>query len=254
MNTQNERILIFGDSLSHPGPDGGPTIIDVKFGDREPDSAAVSSAPGAVLAASLLEDAHAQAVRIDARVGRSAKSFFTIENASALLASNRAFRPTKVIIMLGTNDIDRGVSQSALGSTKSAMTQIRDAYRAMGAEVFAIGPPSYLSDHYNQGAAAMLMAMREVFGTDRTFDARLLTLGTERTSDGIHFTQRGAAVAGTQLARFVTFQPPAVAAPTTSTGAKVAAGLFGAVTVVTLGWLAWRFAKQVAHRQRLGWT
>lgn len=204
IDVDGERVLIFGDSLSHPGADAGPTVTDVKA-----TASAISSAPGAVLAARLLSGTdtggqRAQAVRINARVGRSARSFLLSEGGTSLLAADRTFKPTKVIVMLGTNDIDRGTSTAALGQTKDAMRQIRDAYRAMGAEVVAIGPPSYLSASYTRGARAMLAAMREVFGADRTLDARPLTVGAGRAGDGVHFTASGAALAGKQIAQALT--------------------------------------------------
>lgn len=199
-----ERILIFGDSLSHPGADTGPTVIDVK-----PVSSAISSAPGAVLAARLLAGIdtggqRAETVRINARVGRSARSFLLNEGGASLLAADRTFKPTKVIVMLGTNDIDRGTGTAALEQTKAAMRQIRDAYRAMGAEVVAIGPPSFLSSRYTKDTPAMLAAMRDVFGADRTLDARPLTVGAGRSGDGVHFTASGAALAGKQIAQALT--------------------------------------------------
>jgi lysophospholipase L1-like esterase len=199
-----ERVLIFGDSLSHPGQDAGPTVTDVTSS-----PSMVSSAPGAVLAARLLAGVdtggqRAQAVRINARVGRSARSFLLNEGGAGLLAGDKAFNPTKVLVMLGTNDIDRGVGAAALDLTKDAMRKIRDAYRAMGAEVVAIGPPSYPSDHYTQGAPTMLAAMRDVFGADRTLDARSLTVGAGRSGDGVHFTQAGAALAGKRIAQALT--------------------------------------------------
>ena len=198
LDISGERILIFGDSLSHPGSDTGPTITDVK--DR---SLLSSAAPGVVLAALLLTSAPpAAAVRINARVGRSARSFLAGEKS--LLADDEAWRPTKVIVMLGTNDIDRGTGASAIAQTKDALRQIRDAYQAMGAEVVAVGPPSFQGGKYAQGAPAVLAAMREVFGADRVLDARPLTVGAGRSSSGVHFTKAGAAQAGKQIARALT--------------------------------------------------
>jgi lysophospholipase L1-like esterase len=206
LSVDGQRVLVFGDSLSHPGPDAGPSTFDVREADP---MFAQSSAPGAVLAASLLRGVNthgqkARAARIDARVGRSARSFFGREDAQALLASDADFRPTKVIVMLGTNDIDAGTSGAALDLTKDALRKIRDAYRGMGAEVVAIGPPTYPNDHYTQGAAPMLAALRDVFGADRVLDIRSLTPGASRTKDGIHFTQAGAALVGPRLAQALT--------------------------------------------------
>ena len=200
-----ERILIVGDSLSHPGSDTGPTIIDL---DGDPGSAS-SSAPGAVLGARLLAGTdtsgqRANAVRLNARVGRSARSFLFREDAASLIARDKAWKPTKVIVMLGTNDIDRGVGATALGQTKDALAQIRDMYRAMGAEVVAIGPPAFRNAKYTRGAPAMLAALRDVFGADRVLDAQPLTSGAARSDDGVHFTQAGAALAGKQLAQALT--------------------------------------------------
>jgi len=238
-----ERILIFGDSLSHPGPDNGPSIVDLvsPFG--------ASSAPGEILGQQLFNRG-AQVVRIDARVGRSAQSFLRNEDSVTLLNSDRAFSPSKVVIMLGTNDIDQGLTSAALAQTQNAMTQIRDAYRAMGAEVFAIGPPSYQNDHYTQGAPAMLQLMQKVFGTDHTLDARSLTSDAGRTTDGVHFTANGAALVGPRLADAIvnTGALATTADAGLSTGAKVALGLIGVVAVVGLGALALRTAKQLALR------
>ena len=200
-----ERVLIFGDSLSHPGSDTGPTIIDIN---GDPGSAA-SSAPGAVLGARLLAGTdtggqRAKAVRLNARVGRSAHSFLFREDGASLIARDKAWKPTKVIVMLGTNDIDRGIGATALGQTKDALGQIRDMYRAMDAEVVAIGPPAYRNAKYTKSAPAMLAAMREVFGADRVLDAQPLTSSATRSSDGVHFTQAGAALAGKQIAQALT--------------------------------------------------
>lgn len=200
-----ERVLIFGDSLSHPGSDAGPTIIDIN---GDPGSAS-SSAPGAVLGARLLAGTdtggqRAQAVRLNARVGRSARSFLFREDGASLLARDKAWKPTKVIVMLGTNDIDRGIGVTALAQTKDALGQIRDMYRGLGAEVVAIGPPAYRNPKYTKSAPAMLAAIREVFGADRVLDAQPLTSGAARSKDGVHFTQAGAALAGKQLAQALT--------------------------------------------------
>lgn len=242
MNVVGERIIVFGDSLSHPGLDNGPTIVDL----TPPFTA--SSAPGEVLGQQLLNGG-AQAVRIDARVGRSARSFTTGEDSTSLLASDRTFRPSKVIVMLGTNDIDQGLTPAALAQTQAAMMKIRDAYRAMGAEVFAIGPPSYNDSRYTQGAPALLQVMQNVFGVDHTVDARALTREAERTSDGVHFTATGAANVGPHLANAVAAigtLPPTVGM---TTGTKLAIGAVGLIAVIGLGALALRTGKQLALRR-----
>jgi lysophospholipase L1-like esterase len=244
VNVVGERIIIFGDSLSHPGSDSGPTIVDLAK------RVTASSAPGEIVGQQLLNGG-AQAVRIDARVGRSAQSFFSNEDSAGLLASDRTFRPSKVIVMLGTNDIDQGLTAAALAQTTNAMTKIRDAYRAMGAEVFAIGPPSYTNDHYTQGAPTLLQVMQNVFGVDHTIDARNLTRDAEHTSDGVHFTVAGAANAGPQLANAVltTATPTPIAGMSPNT--KLAIGTLGLVAVIGISALALRAAKQLALRDRL---
>ena len=203
LDIDGERVLLFGDSLSHPGADDGPTATDL----TSPELLARSGAPGAVLASHLLAGIggqRASAVRINARVGRSARSFIFNEDAASLLENDRMWRPTKVIVMLGTNDIDRGVGPAAIEQTKDAMRQIRDAYLAMDAEVIAIGPPSYEDSRYTQASPAMLAAMREVFGADRVLDAQPLTVGAGRGRDGVHFSQPGSILAGKQLAEALT--------------------------------------------------
>lgn len=245
MNVRGERILVLGDSLSHVGPDVGPSIVDIA------DSTPVGS-PGGVLAKQLLADG-AQAVRVNAKVGRSARSFLLNEGGANLMARDAAeFHPTKVVVFLGTNDIDRGLSINALVLTADAMTQIRDGYRAMGAEVFALGPPIYPNVRYQAAAPTMLDTIRGVFGADHTIDIRPLTVGAARTGDGIHFTGAGAAVVGPKLAQALEAAPGTtiVAAAGMSTGAKIALGAFGVVSFIGLSWVALRVAKRVAMRPR----
>lgn len=243
MNVRGERIIIFGDSLSHAGPDAGPSIIDLRAGVVSP-----TSAPGAVLGQILSSDA--AAVRLNAKVGRSARSFLLNEDASSLLASDRTFRPTKVIVFLGTNDIDRGLDVAALAKTGDAMTQIRDAYRGMGAEVFAVGPVAYNAARYNAGAPIMLGLMQRVFGADHTLDARPLTDPGPRSGDGVHFAAKTAFATGTKIAQALpSLGAPAtvVEPPTTSAGTKIALGALGVAGVVGLSWLALRIAKRAAY-------
>jgi lysophospholipase L1-like esterase len=244
MNIRGERILIFGDSLSHVGPDAGPAIVDI--------TSSVTSSPGGILARDLLMGG-AQAVRVNAKVGRSAKSFWGAESGTSLTARDQSeFRPTKVIIWLGTNDIDRGLTPDALMATATAMTQIRDAYRSMGAEVYAFGPPSYSNIHYNSAAPAMLDTVRGVFGADRTLDIRELTTDAPRTSDGVHFTTAGAKLVGSRLAQALITQPSKaiVATAGMSTGTKVALGALGVVGFIGASMLALYVAKRVARNPR----
>lgn len=180
MNVRGERILIFGDSLTHYGADSTPEIW-------EPTSLTIvnSSAPGAVLA-SLLRTQGAAAVRTNARVSRSAASFYDREDATGLLNADRAWRPTKVIVMLGTNDIGRSISK-----TMAAMAGIKSAYEGMGAEVWAVGPFTYNNANLNAQAPEVVQVMQNVFGS-RFIDGRPLSMQTGRTGDGVHF---GAAAA-----------------------------------------------------------
>jgi lysophospholipase L1-like esterase len=180
MNVLGERIIIFGDSLVHHGRDEAAEIWDVDQG-----SDRTTSAPGDLLASLLLEQG-AQAVRIDANVGRSAHNFWAgtsrhqFSSAADLIASDQAWGPTKVIVMLGTNDADSGVIDAA------AMKQIRDTYAGMGAEVWAVGPPIFASDALNANVEAVYAMMTGVFGK-RLIDARPLSSTEERAGDGVHF-------------------------------------------------------------------
>ncbi len=192
MNVAGQRVLIVGDSLSHPGMDAAPTVQDVTQGSQRN-----SSAPGDLLGSLALEHG-AEAVRIDAKVGRSAISFLSNEPAAQLIAQDAAWRPTRVIVMLGTNDAERD-----LAKTEAAMTQIRDAYRAMGAEVYAIGPMTYLGRGavLNAPAARVYDVMQRAFGP-RLVDARPLTADFDaslRSGDGIHFNAAGARMLAPRL-------------------------------------------------------
>lgn len=178
MDAYGERIIIFGDSISHHGADSDPEIWDVNAG-----SSRSSSQPGDLLA-SLLAEQGAQAVRVNARVSRSAFNFFQRENTTGLFASDRAFKPTKVVIVLGTNDIGLSIARD-----QEAMTALRDAYKSMGAEVWAIGPFTYASpsSSLNQQTQPVVDMMSKVFG-GRFIDGRPLSVNVNRARDGVHFT------------------------------------------------------------------
>lgn len=216
MDVAGERILIFGDSLSHHGDDDGPEIWDVDRGANR-----TSSAPGDLLASMLL-DAGAEAVRIDANVGRSARNFWAgtarrqHQSADDLIASDRVFAPTKVVIMLGTNDADSGAID------QGAMTAIRDAYAGMGAEVWGIGPPVFTSTALNRKADQVYTMMGEVFGA-RLIDARPLSSTQNRAGDGVHF----------QAASARPFAEGLFASLTAASGSKISwkAIAFGVVVV-----------------------
>src|SRR5262245_18293850 len=192
MNAKGERFLIFGDSLTHPGADSAPAIQDITQG-----TSRYSSAPGDLLGSILLEQG-ASAVRTDAKVGRSAISYLSGEPAQQLLASDAEWRPSKVVVMLGTNDADRD-----LAKTETAMTALRDAFKKMGAEVWALEPMTYYGrgEYLDAKAGPMLEVMRRVFGSTRTIDARPFSIGADRAGDGIHLTQAGARTVAPQLAQ-----------------------------------------------------
>lgn len=210
MNVQGERILIFGDSLSHPGADGAPYIFSVTEGSNR-----TSSSPGDLLASMLLEQG-AEAVQLDARVGRSAYNFWQREDSAGLLAQDAAFAPTKVVVMLGTNDIGNDPAAET-----DAFTQLRDAYRGMGAEVWAVGPFTYVGkgDYLNAGADQVLAVMQGVFGADKVIDGRPLSINVQRTGDGVHFQ-------------------PLAAAPTAANIANALASQNALAILPLLGWLA----------------
>jgi lysophospholipase L1-like esterase len=230
MNVRGERILIFGDSLSHPGQDSDPEIWSITTGSNR-----VSSAPGDLLASLLLEQG-AQAVQIDANVGRSAANFWRgtakrqLHTAQQLIAADQAFKPTKVIVMLGTNDADAGAMDLP------SITKIRDTYKAMGAEVWAVGPPSFVSSALNAKAAQVYPVMADVFGAGRLIDTRTMTLATlgDRASDGVHFKPTSAKMLATSLAdKLVTMPSP-------KPMWLGVAGVFGGVLVLGLMWGWWR--------------
>lgn len=220
MNARGERIIIFGDSLSHHGRDADPEIWDVDAGSNRQ-----TGQPGD-LVASLLAEQGAEAVRVNARVGRSAVNFWGRENASALLDSDRAFKPTKVIVILGTNDI--GVT---LPKTVEAMTAIRDVYRSMGAEVWGVGPFMYASDDLNQRAVPVVEAMTKIFGK-RFIDPRPITTVVGRSGDGVHFSSDSARQTGIQLADQILSTPSPKAWMPYAIGA-------GLMVVIGLAW-SWK--------------
>lgn len=232
MNIRGERILIFGDSLSHHGADSDPEIWDVDAG-----STRSSSQPGDLLA-SLLREQGAAAVRVNARVGRSAPGFFSQEAASSLLASDARFRPTRVIVMLGTNDLGLDPTVDA-----QALRQIRSAYQQMGArEVIAIGPPIFADSTLNAQSAQVYQTLRQVFG--RVVDARPLSSVFGRA--GVHFQPAAARLFANQLLGAI--RPTALTVTTSglSQGAKVVLGTTAIAGLAGLGWLSWRLARSAS--------
>lgn len=193
MDVKGQRILIFGDSLT--ARNSAPAQVDV----TEP-LPRTSSSPGDLLASWLLA-AGAAAVRLDARVGRSAWNFWQREDAKALLAGDLAWRPTLVIVWLGTNDIGLNLTKD-----RQALEQIRDAFTAVGAKVIGVGPPAFAIARLTEGTPAVLEMHRRVFGP-AVIDARPLSqdllTGGARTGDGVHFTAAGASALAPRLAQAV---------------------------------------------------
>ncbi len=244
MKARGERIIIVGDSLSHPGPDAAPTIQEIRQG-----SSRASSAPGDLLGSLLLEQG-AEAVRVNAKVGRSAISLLGSEPASSLFAADHLFKPTKVVVMLGTNDAERD-----LAKTEASMATIRDAYRKLGAEVWAIGPMAYVGRgaYLNAKAAQVFEAMQRVFGAARTIDARPLSSDAFRAGDGIHFTQDGARAVAPRLAQAL------LSANALSITKPMITAAIGFASVFMLGLAAWWYRRRQSvsqvsgsRRKRLG--
>lgn len=178
MNIAGQRVLVFGDSLSHVGPDNGPEAVEIT-------RTGSYSSPGAILAQKLLQ-AGASAARVDARVGRSAYNFWGREATGALLQADLAWKPTLVIVMLGTNDLGLNMVRDM-----DAMGRILRAF-APTAEVWGIGPPSFASGALQVQTGPVVAMMQSVF-EDRFVDARGLSTQPEgRTADGVHFTRAGA--------------------------------------------------------------
>lgn len=197
MHIHGERIIIFGDSLTHHGDDSAPEIWDVDQGSQRS-----SAQPGDLLASLLFEQG--AVVRTNANVSRSALNFwntphprFQQRSPEDLISSDRLFKPSLVFVMLGTNDIGLNLSTDA-----AAMQRIREAYRAMGAEVWAIGPPVFAA----LNSDPVYNMLRSVFGADRVIDARPLSATVNRAKDGVHFQPAGAVSLAANLLREITSQ------------------------------------------------
>lgn len=185
------RLLVFGDSMTHRGSDSGPEQVEV----TEPSDR--NSMPGDLLASRLLEDGTASAARLDARIGRSAYNFWRRENATALLKADLAWQPTLAIVFLGTNDIGLNMSVD-----EQSMLRLRQWLESSGAEVWAIGPPSFADPERMAGAGPVVAMMRRVFG-NRFIDARPLTKDLTRqgrAGDLIHFNADGSKIFAARLA------------------------------------------------------
>mgnify|MGYP000997312859 CR=1 FL=1 len=223
MNVRGERIIVFGDSLSaHPG---SAEIWDVNAGSNRS-----SSAPGD-LVASLLAEQGAQAVRVNARVSRSAWNFWGRENTAALLASDRAFAPTKVVVILGTNDVGLNAKLDS-----ESFAKLRDAYKAMGAEVWAVGPFANTALP-PAGVEQVVATMHDVFGS-RFIDGRPISVLIHPGGDGVHYP----AASARALALAITDAVITKFSPSTiwMTLGLSAAGVVGAVLVG----MVWKRRKQ----------
>ncbi len=179
-NVSGKRVLIFGDSMS-----------------------AGAGSPGDELGRNLASTG--ATVTTNALVGRSANNFFGREDVAGQFADIAAFAPQVVIVQLGTNDI--GLSMAVDGAR---MEQLRAAFAGSGADVWAIGPPTFPSSgpgaDQTPGAPSVVAMMTDVFGASRFIDMRPLTADMAiagqggRAADGTHFTSAGGQVIGKRLA------------------------------------------------------
>jgi lysophospholipase L1-like esterase len=175
-DVRGKKIVIFGDSLS-----------------------AGSGSPGAEMGGQL-EKLGAASVQINAKIGRSANSFWKNERAALIVDDIADFGADLVIIELGTNDLGLNMTVDHV-----QMQRIHDALSAHGAEVWAFGPPAFESRMGldEQGAQVATM-MVSVFGA-RFLDLRrltrdMLTIQKGRAADGVHFTSAGGALLGKRMA------------------------------------------------------
>jgi lysophospholipase L1-like esterase len=217
MNVRGERILIFGDSLTAHSS-ATPAIWEVNAG-----SSRVSSVPGDLLGSLLMEQG-AAAVRTDGRVSRSARNFWEREAAQPILSADAGWGPTKVVIMLGTNDVGMDPAK-----TRQGMMALRDVFKTAGAEVWAIGP--FHSSKPPAGVAAVVAIMQDVFGV-RFLDGRPFSELAQHSSDGLHYTAAGARTLALALADGLVSK----AGPAKLFG-TAAIGLLGALAAVGAGML-----------------
>lgn len=225
MNARGQRIVVFGDSLSKHAHDSSPEIWDVNA-----DSQRSSSAPGDLLA-SMLAEQGAEAVRVNARVSRSAWNFWARENTQALIASDAQFRPTRVVFVLGTNDVGLNATLD-----REAFAKLRDTYKALGAETWAIGPFANTSKP-DAGVDQVAKTMRDVFGM-RFIDGRSISTLIHPGRDGLHYDTNSARV----LALAMTDALISRISPTTL-WSSIGFGALGIGAAVIAG-LAWKNRKR----------
>lgn len=217
MNARGERIIVFGDSLSvHIG---SIPVWNVDQGANRN-----SAQPGDLLA-SLLFEQGAQ-VRLNAKGGRSAWNYFTVEPYQQLIADDLAWRPTKIVFVLGTNDV--GMTRAL---DEKAMKRLYDAYKQSGAELWAIGP--FVSRLNPNEIEATVQSMKRVWGM-RFIDGRSLTQLIQPGADGIHYNQAGARALSLAIAD----------ALLSALGPKAWVGLATGAAIVVGAALAWSWYKR----------
>jgi lysophospholipase L1-like esterase len=234
MDVRGQRVLVFGDSLTHRGSRVSPDGVDV----TEPNSR-TSASPGDLLASYLLE-AGATSARINGRVSRSAVNFWKGNNGeagAAVLAAEVVRRPSLVVILLGTNDLGMNAVADA-----EAFRLIRESFVANGARVVAVGPPSFISSELNQKAVTVYDTLTRVFGAANVVDWRRMTVdivkpSQGRASDGVHFTALGARAAAARLAQAIHTQGAPVIATAGVTWLPPVIGLVLTGLLVGGAWL-----------------
>jgi len=185
MNARGERILIFGDSLTQHASGGNP-VWDVNAGSNRS-----SSAPGDLLASLLLEQG-AAAVRTNALVSRSAYNFWSREPAQQLIQDDLAWRPTKIIFVLGTNDVGLAAAPDA-----EAFQRLVGMYKNAGAELWAIGP--FTNRLPTPQVDVVAGTLKNLFGW-RFIDGRPISTMIAPGPDGIHYTPTSARLLALNMA------------------------------------------------------
>lgn len=177
MNVRGERIIVFGDSLTQHT--GSVPIWDVDQGPQRN-----SAGPGDLFASMLL-DQGAEAVRLNAKGGRSGYNFWTVEPGAQLIAADVAWKPTKIVFVMGTNDVGM-----TAGPDLAAYQRIYNGYKASGAEMWVIGP--FLNRQDATQREVVYQTLRNVFGANHVIDGRELTKIIAPGADGIHYNTTGA--------------------------------------------------------------
>lgn len=110
--------------------------------------------------------------------------------AGDIIRSAQAFAPSRVLLMLGTNDYEQ--------SEKAIRGGLQALLGAFGSRLFGLGPPFFAPDikdgAINTGAARVSSVMVDVL-KENYLDTRPLSgglTGKKFRTDGIHFTTLGA--------------------------------------------------------------